>query len=180
MNNDILKTVCDQQQIQEVCKRLGKEITKDYQGKQPLVVGVLKGAIFFMTDVVRYMDLYLSIDFIDVSSYNGGTESSGKVQLIKDLDSDVKGRDVIIIEDIIETGRTLKYLQDLLKDRGANSIKVCALVDKPEARVVESPVDYVGIDLPKEFLVGYGLDYQEQYRNLPYIGVLKPEIYKSK
>ncbi|MEJ6400187.1 hypoxanthine phosphoribosyltransferase [Nicoliella lavandulae] len=180
MNNDILKVVCDQKHIQKVCKRLGEEITKDYQGKTPLVVGVLKGAIFFMTDVVRYMDLYLSIDFIDVSSYNGGTQSSGKVNLIKDLDSDVAGRDVIIVEDIIETGRTLKYLQDLLKDRGAKSIKMCTLVDKPEARVVELPVDYVGIDVPNEFLVGYGLDYQEKYRNLPYIGVLKPDVYQSK
>ncbi|GAA6236736.1 hypoxanthine phosphoribosyltransferase [Apilactobacillus micheneri] len=180
MNNDILKTLYSEEDIENACKRLGEKITKDYQGENPIVIGVLKGAIFFMTDIVRDIDLYMDIDFIDVSSYHGGTQSSGSIELMKDVDIDVNGRNVLFIEDIIDTGRTLKYLEDLLSDRGAKSIKVCTLMDKPEGRVVEAKADYVGLEVPNEFVVGYGLDYNGKYRNLPYVGVLKPEVYSNK
>lgn len=180
MNNDILKTLYSKEDIEDACRRLGQQITADYKDRKPVVVGVLKGAIFFMTDIVREMDLYMDIDFIDVSSYHGGTASSGTIELMKDVDVDVNGRDVIFIEDIIDTGRTLKYLEDLLAERGARSIKVCTLMDKPEGRVVEAKADYVGLEVPNEFVVGYGLDYQGKYRNLPYVGVLKPEVYSDK
>lgn len=180
MNNDILKTLYSKEDIQDACRRLGQQITSDYKGKKPIVVGVLKGAIFFMTDVVREMDVYIDIDFIDVSSYHGGTASSGSIELVKDVELDVKGRDVIFMEDIIDTGRTLKYLEDLLAERGAKSIKVCTLMDKPEGRVVDAKADYVGLEVPNEFVVGYGLDYKGMYRNLPYVGVLKPEVYSDK
>lgn len=180
MNNDILKTLYSKEDIANACRRLGKQITEEYGDKNPVVIGVLKGAIFFMTDIIREMDLYMDIDFIDVSSYHGGTSSSGSIELMKDIDIDVKGRDVIFIEDIIDTGRTLKYLEDLLADRGASSIKVCTLMDKPEGRVVEAKADYVGLEVPNEFVVGYGLDYKGKYRNLPYVGVLKPEVYSNK
>jgi hypoxanthine phosphoribosyltransferase len=126
------------------------------------------------------MDIYAEIDFIDVSSYHGGTASTGTITLLKDLDTDVSGRDILLVEDIIDTGRTLKYLEDLLKDRNAKSIKVCTLMDKPSGRVVEAKADYVGFNVPSEFVVGYGLDYEEKYRNLPYVGVLKPEVYSDK
>lgn len=180
MNNDILKTLYSKEDIQDACRRLGQQITLDYKGKKPIVIGVLKGAIFFMTDVVREMDVYIDIDFIDVSSYHGGTASSGSIELVKDVELDVKGRDVIFMEDIIDTGRTLKYLEDLLAERGAKSIKVCTLMDKPEGRVVDAKADYVGLEVPNEFVVGYGLDYKGMYRNLPYVGVLKPEVYSDK
>ena len=158
----------------------GKQLTKDYQGKTPLVVCVLKGAVPFMADVIKRMNIYMDLDFIDVSSYKGGTVSTGEVELVKDLDSDVKDRDVLFIDDIIDTGRTLDYLKKLLKNRGAKSVKDCTLMDKPEARKVDTvQADYVGFDVPNEFLVGYGLDYQGKYRNLPYVGVLKPEVYKA-
>ncbi|KRM69315.1 hypoxanthine phosphoribosyltransferase [Apilactobacillus ozensis] len=179
MNNDILKTLYSEEDIKQACQKLGQQISEDYKGKTPIVIGVLKGAIFFMTDIVREMDIYTKLDFIDVSSYNGGTESSGSVKLIKDIDVDVNGKDVIFMEDIIDTGRTLKYLKELLADRGANSIKVCTLMDKPEGRVVEVKADYVGFEVPNEFVVGYGLDYDGKYRNLPYVGVLKPKIYSD-
>ena len=133
-----------------------------------------------MADVIKRMNIYMDLDFIDVSSYKGGTVSTGEVELVKDLDSDVKDRDVLFIDDIIDTGRTLDYLKKLLKNRGAKSVKVCTLMDKPEARKVDTvQADYVGFDVPNEFLVGYGLDYQGKYRNLPYVGVLKPEVYKA-
>lgn len=180
MNNDIEKVLYSKEDIAAACKRLGQQLAEDYRDKTPLMVCVLKGAILFMTDVIRDMDIYATIDFIDVSSYNGGTESSGTIRLLKDLDTDVAGRDVVLVEDIIDTGRTLKYLEDLLKDRQAKSIKVCTLMDKPSGRVVEAKADYVGFNVPSEFVVGYGLDYEEKYRNLPYVGVLKPSVYSDK
>ncbi|MFC6260370.1 hypoxanthine phosphoribosyltransferase [Levilactobacillus fujinensis] len=180
MNNDILKVLYSEEDIAEACKRLGTQLAEDYKDKTPLIICVLKGAILFMTDVIRDMDIYATIDFIDVSSYNGGTASSGTIRLLKDLDTDVSGRDILLVEDIIDTGRTLKYLEDLLKDRNAKSIKVCTLMDKPSGRVVEAKADYVGFNVPSEFVVGYGLDYEEKYRNLPYVGVLKPSVYSDK
>lgn len=178
LEQDIERVVISREEIKAACEKLGKQLTEDYQGKDVLVVGILRGAALFMMDIIREMDCHLEMDFMDVSSYHGGTSSSGEVKIIKDLDSRVEGRHILIVEDIIDTGRTLRYIIDLLKYRKAASVKVCALTDKPEGRVVKDvKADYVGIEVPNEFLVGYGLDYEQKYRNLPYIGVLKPEIY---
>ena len=180
MNPDILKVLYSQDDIHAITTRLGAELQRDYAGKNPLVVCILKGAIMFMTDLVREIDDYMELDFMDVSSYGDATESSGEVKIIKDLDASVKDRDVLIVEDIVDTGRTLKYLTDIFKTRKAKSVRICALMDKPEGRVVDVQADYVGTTVPNEFVVGYGLDYAERYRNLPYIGVLKPEVYAAK
>lgn len=180
MDNDIERVLYSEETIKEACQRLGHQMAHDYQDKNPIIVGVLKGAVLFMTDVIREMDILAELDFIDVSSYNGGTASSGEVKLVHDLSIDVADRDIILVEDIIDTGRTLKFMQDLLKERHAHSIKVCTLLDKPSGRVVEAKADYVGFIVPNEFVAGYGLDYGDQYRNLPYVGVLKPEIYENK
>ena len=161
------------------CSELGKELTEIYKDKNPLVVGVLKGAVPFMADIVREMDCHLELDFMDVSSYGNATISSGEVKILKDLDTNVEGRDMLIVEDIIDSGRTLAYLVDLFKYRKAKSVKIVTLLDKPEGRVVKIDADYIGFDVPNEFVVGYGLDYAEQYRNLPYVGVLKPSVYQS-
>lgn len=177
MDNDILKVLYSQADIQTINNRLANELKRDYAGKNPLVICILKGAIMFMTDLVRAIDDYVEIDFMDVSSYGDATESSGEVKILKDLDTSVKGRDVLIVEDIVDTGRTLFYLKKLFNTRDANSVKICTLMDKPERRVVDVHADYVGTEVPNEFVVGYGLDYAERYRNLPYIGVLKPAVY---
>ena len=178
LEKDILKVVVTQEELQEAIKRLGAMLTEEYRDKDVLVIGILRGAAMFMADIIREMDCYLEMDFMDVSSYHGGSQSSGEVKIIKDLDSAVEGRHLLIVEDIIDTGRTLKYIVELLKHRKAVSVKVCSLIDKPDARVIKDiTADYVGIEVPNEFLVGYGLDYQQKYRNLPYIGVLKPEVY---
>ncbi|OJG11106.1 hypoxanthine-guanine phosphoribosyltransferase [Enterococcus asini] len=179
LEKDIEKVLITKEQIAERCKELGKELTAEYQGKNPLVIGVLKGSIHFMADLCREMDCYLELDFMDVSSYGNATVSSGEVKILKDLDTNVEGRDLLIIEDIIDSGRTLSYLVDLFKYRKANSVKIATLLDKPEGRVVKIDADYIGFDVPNEFVVGYGLDYAEQYRNLPYVGVLKPRVYQS-
>lgn len=180
LDKDIEKVLVSKEEIQAAVDRLGKELTRDYQGKQVVVVGILKGAAIFMADIIRSMDVYLDIDFMDVSSYGDAFESSGEVKIIKDLDTRLEGRHVLVVEDIIDTGRTLSYLVDLFKYRKAASVKVCTLLDKPERRVVKDLVpDYVGLEVPNEFVVGYGLDYLQEYRNLPYIGVLKPEIYQE-
>ncbi|MCI1940197.1 MAG: hypoxanthine phosphoribosyltransferase [Lacticaseibacillus paracasei] len=180
MSSDILKVLYSQDDIHAITARLGAELKHDYAGKNPLVVCILKGAIMFMTDLVREIDDYMELDFMDVSSYGDATESSGEVKIIKDLDASVKDREILIVEDIVDTGRTLKYLTDIFKTRHAKSVRICALMDKPEGRVVDVHADYVGTTVPNEFVVGYGLDYAERYRNLPYIGVLKPEIYAAK
>ncbi|MFD1485937.1 hypoxanthine phosphoribosyltransferase [Lacticaseibacillus baoqingensis] len=177
MENDILKVLYSQQDIHDITTRLAAELRRDYAGKNPLVICILKGAIMFMTDLVREVDDYLEIDFMDVSSYGNETESSGEVKILKDLDASVAHRDVLIVEDIVDTGRTLHYLMALFKTRQANSVKICTLMDKPERRIADVHADYVGTTVPNEFVVGYGLDYAERYRNLPYIGVLKPEVY---
>lgn len=180
MNDDIERVLYSQTDIADACARLGKQLSGDYEGKVPVVLSVLSGAVFFTTDVMRQMNTYTQLDFIDVSSYHGGTKSSGEVQLVTDISRDVSGRDVLIIEDIVDTGRTLKFIIDLLKDRHAKSVKVCTLLDKPTGRVSEAKADYVGFVVPNEFVVGYGLDYKGEYRNLPYVGVLKPKIYMDK
>ena len=179
LEKDIERILISQEEIQVRCKELGKELTEIYQNTNPLVVGVLKGAVPFMADIVRSIDTYLELEFMDVSSYGNATVSSGEVKIVKDLDTNVEGRDLLIVEDIIDSGRTLAYLVDLFKYRKAKSVKIVTLLDKPEGRVVNIEADYVGFNVPNEFVVGYGLDYAEAYRNLPYIGVLKPTVYQS-
>ena len=179
MNNDIKEILYSQQEIEEITAKLGKQITTDLKDKNPLVICVLKGAVLFMADIVRQIDTYCELDFMDVSSYGDATESSGEVKIVKDLDVSVKGRHVLIVEDIIDTGRTLERLVELLKHRQAASVKICTLLDKPERRVKSVVPDYVGFEVPNEFVVGYGLDYTGHYRNLTYVGILKPEVYEN-
>ncbi|EOL49172.1 hypoxanthine-guanine phosphoribosyltransferase [Enterococcus phoeniculicola] len=179
LEKDIERVLITREQIQARCAELGKELAETYKGKNPLVVGVLKGAVPFMSDIVREIDTYVELDFMDVSSYGNATVSSGEVKIVKDLDTNVEGRDLLIVEDIIDSGRTLAYLVDLFKYRKANSVKIVTLLDKKEGRVVDIDADYIGFDVPNEFVVGYGLDYAEAYRNLPYVGVLKASVYQS-
>lgn len=159
--------------LQARIREMGAEIAKDYTGKTPLLICVLKGAMVFMADLIRAIDLPLTIDFIAVSSYGSGTRSTGEVRIVKDLDHPLEGHDVIFVEDILDTGLTLSYLLDTFRARGVASVKLAALLNKPERRSVEVHLDYKGFDIPDEFVVGYGLDYNERYRNLPYIGVVK-------
>lgn len=179
LEKDIEKILVSREEIRTRCEELGKELTAEYAGKNPLVIGVLKGAVPFMADIVREMDCHVEMDFMDVSSYGNATVSSGEVKIVKDLDTNVEGRHILVVEDIVDSGRTLAYLVDLFKYRKASSVKIVTLLDKPEGRVVEIKADYVGFDVPNEFVVGYGLDYQQLYRNLPYVGVLKPSVYES-
>lgn len=179
MEQNIEKILFTEKQIQQAVKKLGEQLTADYHDKNPLVVGILSGATPFMVDLIRQMDCFLEIDFMDVSSYGDDTESSGNVKIIKDIGSDVAGRHVLIIEDIVDSGNTAKALIDLFASRSTASTKLCSLLDKSERRVVDIKPDYVGISTPNEFVVGYGLDYKQQYRNLPYIGVLKPAVYQE-
>ncbi|WP_321379832.1 hypoxanthine phosphoribosyltransferase [Trichococcus shcherbakoviae] len=178
LHPDIKEVLYSEEEISAVVKDLGAQLTKEYEGKNPLVIGVLKGAVMFMTDLSRAMACDLELDFMDVSSYGAGMESSGDVKILKDLDTTVDGRDLLIVEDIIDTGRTLSYLIEIFKYRKAKSIKVVTLMDKKERRLVDLEADYIGINVPNEFVVGYGLDFNEKYRNLPYIGVLKTEVYE--
>ncbi|TQS75324.1 hypoxanthine phosphoribosyltransferase [Ornithinibacillus gellani] len=178
MHNEIKKILITEEEIAAKCKELGEQLTAEYDGRFPLAIGVLKGAMPFMSDILRRVDTHLEMDFMDVTSYGGtSTRSTGEVKIVKDLDTKVEGRDLLIIEDIIDSGLTLSYLVDLFKYRKANSIKIVTLLDKPLGRTANIKADIVGFEVPNEFVVGYGLDYDEKYRNLPYIGVLKPEIY---
>lgn len=177
LEQDIKKVLISHEEIVAASQKLGAQLTADYQGKNPILVGILKGSIPFMAELIKHIDTHIEMDFMIVSSYHGGTASSGTVQIIKDLDQDVAGRDVLFIEDIIDTGRTLRDLLVLFQDRKAASVKIATLLDKPEGRVVEIEPDYTCYTIPNEFVVGYGLDYNENYRNLPYVGVLKEEIY---
>lgn len=179
MDNDIEKILFTSEYIKTAVQKLGQKLTEDYQDKNPVVVGILRGASPFMIDLIRAMDCYMEIDFMAVSSYGDDMESSGTVKIIKDLDTDVTDRHVLIVEDIIDSGRTAQALRRLFAAKNAGSVKICSLLDKPERREVEVQADYVGINTPNEFVVGYGLDFRQQYRNLPYIGVLKPEVYQS-
>ena len=178
LDNDIEQILVDARQLDEINKRLGEQITKDFADKNLLVVGILKGSLYFMADLTRNIDLPLKLDFLAVSSYGSSTRSSGSVKIIKDIDIDLAGYDVLLIEDILDSGRTLDYVSKMLSARGAKSISIVTLLDKPERRVVDLKPDYVGADVPDEFVVGYGLDYDQQYRNLPYIGALKRSIYE--
>jgi len=177
LESDIKKILFTEEQLLGKVKELGQQITEDYRGRNPLVICVLKGAFIFMSDLVKHIHVPIEIDFMAVSSYGASTKSSGVVKIIKDLDVSVEGRDVIIVEDIIDSGLTLSYLIDVLERRNAHSVAVVTLLDKPDRRSAPLEVEYKGFILPDEFVVGYGLDYAEKYRNLPYVGVLKPEIY---
>ena len=177
MSDDILEVLLSEEKIRERVRQLGAEITRDYAGKTPFFLGVLKGCYVFMSDLVRNVDLHCSMDFMAVSSYGGGTSSTGAVRITKDLSRDIEGKDVIIVEDILDSGITLSYLTKYLQNRKPASIRIVTLLDKPARRRADIRADYCGFTVPDEFVVGYGLDYAEDYRNLPYIGILKPEIY---
>lgn len=179
MNQDIEKILVTEDELRAITHKLGEQITKDYAGKKLLVVGVLKGSIYFLTDLSRYIDLPCQLDFIQASSYGSGTESSGTIKITKDISEDLSGFDVLLVEDILDTGKTLKHICDMLSKRNPESIAVVTLLDKPARRVADISADYVGVDVPNEFVVGYGLDYDQYYRNLPYIGVLKEEVYNK-
>ena len=174
---DIEKVLFTQEDIDGIVSRLGEEITRDYAGKDLVLIAVLRGAVVFMGDLMRKIELPTNIDFMAVSSYGDGVKSSGIVRIIKDLDIDIRGRDVLIVEDILDSGNTLSYLLKILEHRHPASIRLCTLLDKPDRRVKPVEVHYSGFTIPDAFVVGYGLDYAEHYRNLPYIGILKPEVY---
>jgi len=177
MIRDMAEIMLSTEQIQEKVKQMGKEIAKDYIGKNLFVIGVLKGSSIFMADLVRAIEIPLAFDFMAVSSYGTSTKSSGVVRINKDLETSIEGKDVLIIEDIIDSGLTLSYLVENLKSRNPASLQIATLLNKPERRKVEVAVRYCGFDIADKFVVGYGLDYAETYRNLPFIGVLKPEVY---
>ena len=180
MINDIEKVLLSEEQLQEIVKKLGAEITRDYKGKNLVVVSVLKGSVVFMADLMREIKIPCSIDFMSVSSYGAGTKTSGVVRIIKDLDTDVvEGADLLIVEDILDSGVTLEYLMKVISARNPNSIKICTLLDKPERRKANVYADYAGAQIPDAFVVGYGLDYDEKYRNLPFVGALKPAVYEN-
>ena len=177
MDDNIKEVLISEEQIREKTKEVAQILSDEYRDKNPLVDGILKGALPFMADLIKEMDIFLEYDMMDVSSYGTAFSSSGEVKIIKDLDTSVEGRDVLIVEDILDSGRTLKYLQDMFIRRNANSCKLVTLLDKPSGRVVDLEVDWKCFIIPDEFVVGYGLDYRENYRNLPYVGVLKEEVY---
>lgn len=179
LQKDIEEVLISEESLQAKARELGEVLTRDYQDKYPLAIGVLKGAMPFMGDLMKRMDSYVEMDFMDVSSYGNATVSSGEVKIVKDLNASVEGRDLLIIEDIIDSGLTLSYLVDLFKYRKAKSIKIVTLLDKPSGRKVDLKADYIGFEVPDAFVVGYGLDYAEKYRNLPYIGILKPSVYSG-
>lgn len=174
---DLTKILVNREEIQAAVKELGRRITEDYAGKEPMVIGILKGAVVFYSDLIREIDLPLRTDFMAVSSYGSATKTTGVVKVLKDLDRDITGMDILIVEDIVDSGVTLNYLKTALGDRGARSIKIVTLLDKPARRRVDLKADYYCFQIPDEFVVGYGLDYDEKYRNLPDIGVLAPRIY---
>ncbi len=179
MLQEIKEVLVSTEALNARIKELGEQISADYADKDILMVGVLRGAVIFMADLARAISRPVAIDFIAVSSYGASTHSSGVVRIIKDLDEDVAGKHLLIVEDIIDSGLTLKYLYDNLMSRRPASVKICTLLSKPSRRKVDVPVDYNGFTIPDDFVVGYGLDYAEKYRNLPFVGVLKPEAYKG-
>lgn len=179
MERDVESILISEEELKQICKDLGEQITRDYEGKNLLVVSVLKGAVVFMADLLREIKCDCQIDFIAVSSYSG-TKTTGVVKFKKDLDIDPDGMDILIVEDILDSGITLSYLSGVLKGRNAKSIKICTLLDKPANRKADIKADYVGRVIPDAFVIGYGLDYDEKYRNLPYIGILKPSVYEQK
>lgn len=178
MHDDIEKVLFSEEQIDKIIDRIGAEISKDYADKNLLLVGIIKGSVIFMADLMRKISVPCTIEFMALSSYGNGTRSSGVVRVIKDLSIDIKDYDVLIIEDILDSGNTLSQIKKMLEMRNPKSLKICTFFDKPERRTADIKADYVGAEIPDEFIVGYGLDFAEKYRNLPYVGVLKPEMYK--
>nr|WP_242969283.1 hypoxanthine phosphoribosyltransferase [Anaerofilum sp. An201] len=177
MKDDVLKVLLSEEEIKNKVQELGRVITEEYRGKNLLLVTVLKGAVVFLADLMRAIDTPAEIDFMVVSSYGSGVKSSGVVKIVKDLDVPLKDRHILIVEDILDSGLTLSYIKGILQDRGPASIRIVTLLDKPARRKADIKADYVGFEVPDDFVIGYGLDYDEKYRNLPYIGVLKPEVY---
>ena len=176
--DNVEKVLISEEEIVERCKQLGAQISKDYEGKQPMIIGLLKGSVPFLAELIKYITVDCEIDFMAVSSYSG-TESLGDVKIVKDLDHSIKGMDVLIIEDIVDTGKTLEKVKHMLYTKGASDVKVASLLDKPDRRIVDIEAEYVGFVIPNEFVVGFGLDFEQKYRNLPYVGVLKEECYKQ-
>lgn len=170
---ETVRVLVEEEEVDKRIRDLGEQISKDYEGKEVHLICVLKGGVFFMCELAKRITVPVSMDFMSVSSYGDGTASSGVVKIAKDLDETLEGKDVLIVEDIIDSGRTLSYLIEILKKRGPKSLRLCTLLDKPERRVKDVKVDYVGFNIPDEFVVGYGLDYGQKYRNLPYIGVVE-------
>ena len=179
MFDDIEKVLITEEELHNLVTDLGRKISEDYKDKDLLLVSVLKGSVIFMADLMRAITIPCNIDFMAVSSYGAGTKTSGVVKIIKDLDKSIEGKDLLIVEDILDSGNTLYYLKEILSARKPNSIKICTLVDKPERREADIVADYIGDSVPNEFIVGYGLDYNEYYRNLPFIGVLKESVYND-
>ena len=180
MHDDIQEILVTEQQLKDRCAELGAAISRDYAGKDLLLVSILKGAVVFMADLMRAVSIPCKIDFMVVSSYGGAnTCSTGLVKIVKDLDADLSGKDVLIVEDILDTGVTLSNLVPMLRLRNPNSVRICTILDKPSRRKADIQADYTGFTVPDAFVVGYGLDYDEKYRNLPYVGVLKPEVYSK-
>lgn len=177
MKNDICRVLISEEQLKEKVTELGTQISRDYEGKKLLLVSILKGSVVFMADLMRAITIPARIDFMSVSSYGSGVKTSGVVKIIKDLDLNLEGYDVLIVEDILDSGMTLSYLVELLKSRNPASVEICSLLDKPERHKVEIALKYKGFTIPDEFVVGYGLDYSEKYRNLPYVGILDPKVY---
>lgn len=178
LHPDIKEVILSEEKIRKRVRELAEQISEDYKGKTPVLVSVLKGSVIFLSDLLRFMKINPKIDFIGVSSYQGKTQTTGEVRLVMDLKDPIYGEDVIIVEDIVDTGLTLEYLRENLLTRKPSSLRICVLLDKIEARKVDVPIDYRGFVIPNKFVVGYGLDYDERYRNIPYIGVLKEEVYK--
>ncbi|MEM0530154.1 MAG: hypoxanthine phosphoribosyltransferase [Candidatus Pararuminococcus gallinarum] len=179
MKDDILKVLLSEEEIAAKVQEIGAQISKDYADKNLLLVSVLKGSVVFMADLMRAITVNAAIDFMSVSSYGSGVKTSGEVKIIKDLDRPLEGLDLLLVEDILDSGMTLSYLRDMLSKRGPKSIRIATLLDKPARRQADIQADYVCFDVPDEFVVGYGLDYAEKYRNLPYVGVLKPCVYEK-
>jgi len=175
----VTETLIDEASLQARIRELGAEISTDYEGRDLLLIGVLKGAVFFMSDLMRSLTIPCEIDFMAISSYGDSTDSSGIVRILKDLDINIEGRDVLVVEDIIDSGLTLSYLMRNLEAREPASLEICALLTKPDRREIEVPVRYVGFEIPNRFVIGYGLDFAERYRNLPYVGVLDPGLIQT-
>lgn len=178
MYEDVSEVLLTEEQIQQRVRELAEQISADYRGKDLLLVCILKGGVLFLTDLMRQLDIPHAIDFMAISSYGAGTESSGVVRILMDLNTSIEGKNVLIVEDIVDTGHTLDYILRNLSTRRPASLKVCALLNKPSRRQVDVPIHYVGFDIPNKFVIGYGLDFGEKYRNLPFVGVLKPEFYR--
>ena len=177
IHNDVSEILYTEEKLAQIVKDMGKRISEDYRDKNLFMVSVLKGSLIFMADLMRAIDIPCAIDFLSVSSYGAGTTTSGAVRILKDLDCSLEGKDILVVEDILDSGVTLSHVCAHLREMGPASLKICTLLDKPSRRQTDVKADYVGFTIPNEFVVGYGLDYDEHYRNLPYVGILKPEVY---